>query len=480
MRIFFAIIFLLGISAAFAQVEERKDTLVLSAASSTIDSLVAKDTIKTELVALPSNLEFIPADDEPALVADRLGCLEQIIPLTYNNKVHAFIEYFTVRDREYTKSMLRRKDLYFPLFEKKLKEYNLPDELKYLSIIESALNPRAYSVAHAVGLWQFMSGTGRYLGLNNDWALDDRMDPEKATDAACRYLSQLYSIFHDWHLALAAYNSGPGTVRWAIRRSGYKKTFWEVYNYLPRETRSYVPQYIAIIYAINYAAEHNLYDDSREEIMRNDTLLVSKFFHFDTFSKLTGTCAEDLQYLNPTVKRNAIPEDGETRVIRVPQNAKEVLAQNRIAILDSVANGKKDWEATAKKISDNTYGRDRSVYYVRYGDVLGTIAQRFGVSVTNLKAWNNLRSNVIRTGQRLTIWVAPAATQVPAKQTSAATPAAPSTSFLLDGGKTYIVQPGDTLWDISKKLQGVTIEKIKSLNNLKSSKLQPGQKLIVG
>jgi len=175
------------------------------------------------------------------LIADRLNCLEQTISLGYNNKVHAFIEYFTVRDRDYTRSMLRRKDLYFPLFEKKLKEYKLPDELKYLSIIESALNPRAVSAARAVGLWQFMSGTSRYLGLHDNWSIDERMDPEKATDAACRYLSQLYSIFHDWHLALAAYNSGPGTVRWAIRRSGYKKTFWEIYNFLPRETRSYVP-----------------------------------------------------------------------------------------------------------------------------------------------------------------------------------------------------------------------------------------------
>jgi membrane-bound lytic murein transglycosylase D len=477
MRKFFAIIFLAGIHTAFAQVEERKDTLVVSSVSAAIDSVVQKDTVKTELVALPSDLEFIPADDEPELIADRLNCLQQTIPLTYNKKVHGFIEYFTVRDREYTKSMLRRKDLYFPLFEKKLKEYSLPEELKYLSIIESALNPRAYSVAHAVGLWQFMSGTGRYLGLDNNWATDDRMDPEKATDAACRYLSQLYSIFHDWHLALAAYNSGPGTVRWAIRRSGYKKTFWDVYNYLPRETRSYVPQFIAIVYAINYASEHNLHQDSREEIMPNDTLVISKFFHFDTFSKLTGTCSEDLQSLNPTIRKNAIPEDGEQRVIRIPKNAKEFLAQNRVAILDSAASGKTEWESIAKRITDNTYGRDRSVYYVRYGDALGTIAQRFGVSVRSLKQWNNLRGNLIRTGQRLTIWVAPSANHTPIKQVSAS--ASPSTSSLNDN-KTYIVQPGDTLWDISKKIPGITIERIKSLNNLKGNKLQPGQKLIVG
>src|SRR5882672_3605628 len=279
----------------FAQGGEEKDSIVVVQSAIVVDSLVLKDTVKSELVGLPSDLDFIPADETPELIADRLGCLQQTIELSSNSKVHAFIDYFTVRDRDYTKMVLRRKDLYFPLFEKKLKQYNLPDELKYLSIIESALNPRAYSSAHAVGLWQFMSGTSRYLGLHNDWSIDERMDPEKATDAACRYLSQLYSIFGDWHLALAAYNSGPGTVRWAIRRSGYKRSFWEVYNFLPRETRSYVPQFIAIIYAINYSAEHNLYEGTREEILPHDTLVVSKFFHFDTFSKLTGTCAEDLQ-----------------------------------------------------------------------------------------------------------------------------------------------------------------------------------------
>ncbi|HLZ17095.1 MAG TPA: lytic transglycosylase domain-containing protein [Cyclobacteriaceae bacterium] len=248
-----------------AQSVEEKDSIAVTPAPMVADSLILKDTVRSELVSLPSDLDFIPADETPELVADRLNCLQKAIELNYNSKVHAFVDYFTVRDRDYTRMILRRRDLYFPLFEKKLKQYNLPDELKYLSIIESGLNPRAMSAARAVGLWQFMSSTGKYFGLHNDWFSDDRMDPERATDAACRYLSQLYSIFHNWHLALAAYNSGPGTVRWAIRRSGYKKTFWEIYPYLPRETRSYVPQFIAIIYAVNYANEHNINEDQREE-----------------------------------------------------------------------------------------------------------------------------------------------------------------------------------------------------------------------
>jgi membrane-bound lytic murein transglycosylase D len=444
MKKLFLIIFV-GLSiSSFAQNEEEKDSIVVVQSAIVVDSLVLKDTIKTELVSLPSDFDFIPADETPELIADRLGCLQQTIELPYNSKVHAFIDYFTVRDRDYTKMVMRRRDLYFPLFEKKLKEYNLPDELKYLSIIESGLNPRAVSMARAVGLWQFMSGTGKYFGLHNDWFMDDRMDPEKATDAACRYLSQLYSIFHNWHLALAAYNSGPGTVRWAVRRSGYKKTFWEIYPFLPRETRSYVPQYIAMIYAVNYADEHNIHVDEREETLPYDTISLNRFFHLDTFAKLTGTCVEDLQMLNPHFKRSAVPEDGKLRTIKVPKSAKDVLTLNRKIILDSAATGKKELEALAKSTSDYAYGRDRNVYTVRNGDVLGTIAHRFGVSIRNLREWNNLRGNLIRVGQRLIIW---ANSSVKVNQPTFNT----SSVQYPEDSKTRVVQPGDAQGDVSKR-----------------------------
>ncbi|MBS1557857.1 MAG: transglycosylase SLT domain-containing protein [Bacteroidetes bacterium] len=385
---------------------ETKDSIVVAQAP-VADSVIVRDTVKTEWVVMPSNLEFIPADETPELIADRLSCLQQEIPLDYNGKIQGFIDYFLVRDREYVRMVLRKKDLYFPLFEKKLKEHNLPEELKYLSIIESGLNPRATSRARAVGLWQFMSYTGRTFGLRHDWFTDDRQDPEKATEAACLYLEQLYSLFHNWHLALAAYNSGPGTVQRAIRRSGHKKTFWEIYNFLPRETRSYVPQYIAIIYAVNYAADHNIHEIAREQVIPNDTLSVNQFFHFDTFAHLTNTCAEDLQNLNPGIKKNAIPDDGKVRTIKIPLIAKENLIQKRKTVLDSTASKKKEWEAIAKAMSNGTYGRDQDVYYVRYGDALSTIAHRFGVSVRHLREWNNLNGNLIRTGQRLIIWMEP-------------------------------------------------------------------------
>src|SRR5688500_10211315 len=332
----FFILFIIFSTQVFSQ--DLPDEIVQSFDSVVVDSLeiaeaeeemlYKEDTSDYVFYSLPTELEYIPGDDEPAIFRDRLSCVEQKIPLVYNDKIHAFINYFTVKGREYTRMMMRRKNLYFPLFEKYLAKYNMPDELKYLSIIESALNPRAVSRVRAVGLWQFMPATGKYYGLHNDWYIDDRMDPEKSTDAACRYLKDLYRMFNDWELALAAYNTGPGNVRKAIRRSGYKKTFWDIYNFLPRETRSYVPQFVAIIYTMNYLDEHNFVYEGEEMLVRSDTLKVNKFLNFETLAQLTGTCVEDLQKLNPSIQRNAVPETGKNFVIRLPLQAKQLLDQN--------------------------------------------------------------------------------------------------------------------------------------------------------
>lgn len=483
---------MLGSLSTYAQ-EIQPDSVVvdsLEVADAQEDMMLKTDTIDIVYFAAPTEFEHIPGDDDPALIADRLACIERTMPLTYNDRIHAFINYFTVKDREYTRMMMRRKNLYFPIFEKYLAKYGLPDELKYLSIIESGLNPRAMSRVRAVGLWQFMSATGRHYGLSNNWYIDDRMDPEKSTDAACRFLRDLYNMFHDWELALAAYNTGPGNVKRAIRKSGYRKpegnvytklTFWDIYPHLPRETRSYVPQFVAITYAMNYLDEHNFYDEGEEMLPTYDTLQVSKFLHFETFASLTGTCVEDLQRLNPSIQRNAIPETSKVYTMYVPEDAKRMLELNRLAILDSSSRtGRKEIEALAKNSESTTYGRDRIVYKVRNGDVLGSIAMRHGVSVTNLKRWNNLRSNTIHVGQRLNIFPKNSgggSTQVLASSKSSGSSASPAH---IPASKTYIVQPGDTLWEISKKFEGLTIEKIKSMNRLGNSKLQPGQKLIIG
>lgn len=479
------VLFMFFSTLAFSQqipeeIVDMSDSLAvvdsLEVAEAEQEMLYKEDTADYVFYSLPTELEYVPGDDDPAIINDRLSCISSNIPLAYNDKIHAFINYFTVKDRAYTRLMMRRKNLYFPLFEKYLAKYDLPDELKYLAIIESGLNPRAVSRVRAVGLWQFMSATGRYYGLHNNWYIDERMDPEKSTDAACRYLRDLHRMFNDWELALAAYNTGPGNVRKAIRRSGYKKSFWEIYPFLPRETRSYVPQFVAIIYTMNHLEEHNFFDEGEEMMVRSDTLHVRKFVNFETLASLTGTCVEDLQRLNPSIQHNAIPDLEKTFVMRIPVMAKEQLSENRLAILDSVSRvGRKELELLAKAMEGGTYGRERIVYKVRSGDVLGSIAMRHRVKVSDIKKWNNLRSDVIRTGQRLNIWV-----KGNSSIAVTTTKRAPAVATTLQGTKTYTVQPGDTLWDIAKKFDGLTIEKIKSLNKLSNSKIQPGQKLIVG
>ena len=474
-------------TAALAQVapKVRVDSVVvdsLEVAVAEEEMLYKEDTADYEYFALHTEIEYVPGDDDPQLVADRLACIDTKMNLVYNDRIHAFINYFTVKDREYTKMVMRRRNLYFPIFEKYLKQYGLPEELKYLSIIESGLNPRAVSRARAVGLWQFMSGTGKYYGLHNDWFIDERMDPEKSTDAACRYLRDLYNMFHDWEMALAAYNTGPGNVKRAIRRSGYKRTFWEIYPNLPRETRSYVPQFVAITYTMRYLDEHNFFDEGEEMLVVSDTIRTKKFLHFDTFAGLTNTCVDDLQRLNPSIQHNAMPETGKPYVVHIPREAKVVLDSNRLAILDSASKtGRKELEVLARNTEGSTYGRDRIVYKVRSGDVLGSIAIRHGVRVADLKKWNKLRGNNIHVGQRLNIWHRGSKGASSATSSSTMMASAKSTSpSPIPDSKIYVVQPGDTLWHISQKFEGLSVDKIKSLNNLSNTKLQPGQKLIIG
>lgn len=426
-----------------------------------------------------SQADIFPETATYDMVADRMGCIENEIPLNFNDRVYAFVNYFTVKNRAYTKEVIRRSSSFFPIFEEYLKKYNLPDELKYLSIVESGLNPQAISRVGAGGLWQFMPYTGNMYKLHQDWYIDERFDPYEATEAACKYLSNMYNMFGDWELALAAYNSGPGNVRKAIRRSGYKKSFWEIYRYLPRETRSYVPQFVAVVYAFNYANELNLMPEEPAYLMEHDTLMVKGFVNLKSLSTELDFCYEDIQALNPHLKRFGVKTVNQSYPVRLPKDKIEVARMNRDSLLlVASAEGKKELEYMARNSVGSTFGREKHVYRVKSGDVLGTIAQRYRVRVSDIKKWNKLSSNTIRIGQHLNIWVYPG-TQV--KTASAKKPAQTSPATLnFDGKKTYIVQPGDTLWDIANKYQGLDIEKIKKMNKLKSDRIKPGQVLIVG
>lgn len=414
-----------------------------------------------------------------ALVQDRLSCMQGEMPLHFNNKVYGFVNYFTVRNRDYTKEVIRKSSMYFPIMEAYLEKYNLPDELKYLAIVESGLNPQIISRAGAGGLWQFMPYTGRMFQLHQDWYIDERFDPYQSTEAACKYLSSLYNMFGDWELALAAYNSGPGNVRKAIRKSGYKKGFWEIYRYLPRETRSYVPQFVAVAYALNYAEEYNLLPDDQGYFLENDTLLVKGYANLKTLAQELDICYEDIQSLNPNLKRFGLKSDKQHYPIRLPIDKIEEARINRDTLLYLAAlNGQKDLEYMARNSAGSTFGRDKHVYKVKSGDVLGTIAARYSVRVSDIKKWNRLSSNTIRIGQNLSIWTYPN-TKIKSK-TKITTTVKHREPVDINGKKTHTVQPGDTLWDISRMYKNLDIEKLKALNKLNSDKLKPGQVLIIG
>ena len=433
-----------------------------------------------EIVLREAEVEFIP-DNTYDEIADRMSCLQNEVPLVFNERVKAFVDYFAIKNRDYTRDIIKKKELYFPIFSETLAKYDMPDELKYLAIVESGLRPNAISRANAVGLWQFISSTGKLYGLHGNWYVDERMDPYEATDAAARHLQDLYEMFDSWELALAAYNCGPGNVRRAIRRSGYKKEFWEIYRYLPRETRSYVPQFVAITYLFNHLDEHGFADTPEYFYPELDTILVSQYFHVETFSNQLGLCLDDMLLWNPQIKRGALPEGTKNFALRVPVDMKDTIVANRVALYDSAGKvGKEHLAYLARNSPGSTYGRTRVYYKVRSGDVLGTIARKYHVRISDIKKWNRLRSNMIRIGQTLSIWVLPTYNSKTKDlyTAKASTPKLATTVATSGNGKRYTVKSGDSLWSISRN-NNTTIEKLKKANKLASNTIKPGQSLVI-
>ncbi|WP_230981506.1 lytic transglycosylase domain-containing protein [Echinicola salinicaeni] len=420
--------------------------------------------------------EFIP-DFTYEEVNDRVRKMDTGMPFELNETIFAFINYFTVRNREYSKMTLARKEIYFPLFEEALKRHGMPDEIKYLAIIESGLNPKAKSRVGAMGLWQFMPATGRVYDLNVSRDIDERMDPEMATEAACKYLKALHRMFGDWELALAAYNCGPGNVRKAIRRSGGRRTFWGIYNRLPRETRGYIPQFQAIMYVFKYADEHNLILEDGTFPIAHEKVHFNAEMDLEQLAEVSGVCLEDLEFLNPSIIKNKIPHSQRHIALRVPKNQANYLAENKTWIVDSLNIREERLLASIEADKPKEKPAEKLIYRVKRGDALGRIANRYGTSVSDLKAWNGLYSNNIKIGQQLTIYQNPKAFN---QQIAESGKAKQDATRLSGNPKTYIVQPGDSLWLIARKLEGVSIEKIKRLNKLNNNKIKPGQKLIIG
>lgn len=408
----------------------------------------------------------------------RLKRIEGEIPLSYNNTINSFVSYFVIRNREYSKMVLRRKEAYFPIFERILKENNMPDELKYLSIVESGLNPRARSRAGAVGLWQFVPGTGKYYGLNIDWYLDERSDPEKSTKAACDYLRYLYNMFNNWELALAAYNCGPGNVRKAIRNSRNKRDFWEIYYHLPRETRSYVPQFIAISYLMNYHKQHNLFPEYNEGIYNPFVLYTDQYVNLEVLAKQIDLCPEDLQRMNPTLQRNIVPSYIKNFPLKIPIEKAHVLMGNYCAIMDSSSKvGNEEMIEDINPNSEKAKYRSIITHVVKRGEVLQKIANKYKVSTKELISWNHLRGNKIKYGQKLTIWRDDTQRNQD-KKSSAISYSSSSKRFAKAKSNSYKVKAGDTLWGICQKLD-ISLKMLKKLNKIRNNEVKAGQKLIL-
>ncbi|WP_207433171.1 lytic transglycosylase domain-containing protein [Sabulibacter ruber] len=484
--------------------------------------------VKDATKVLADTIEFIPVETDE-LIQDRLSCLEQEIPLEFNKQVRGLIDYFTIRNRKYTRRVLERQPLYFPMFEKYLAKHNMPDELKYLAVVESALLPKAVSSAKAVGLWQFMDFTGRDYRLVQNHYLDERMDPEKSTEAACKFLKQLYRMFGSWEMALAAYNCGPGNVKKAIARSGGKRTFWGIYPYLPKETRAYVPSFTALVYAMNHASDHNIQPLNLQYPVEVDTMLISQPVDLKLLALQLNLPEDHIANLNPALKHKHIPENVANFPLRIPATARPFLDQNRMAILDSarykapvrvklpVPQEPATMMAKAEvAVPDST---TKFFYVVRRNDNLSKIAKEQNVTVEQLKAWNKISGNTLLANQKLVVYKPESKNpqdvklkETPASETTllasadevassngklagpnaegmpkenAATAAVAKKAIAKKGTvekpqTIHHVQPGDTLWNISRRYNNVSVEQLRKANKLKDDELKPGMKLIVG
>ena len=344
---------------------------------------------------------------------DRLSRMPTVMEMPYNEIVRKFIDMYAGRLRNQVAFMLSACNFYMPIFEEALDAYGLPLELKYLPIIESALNPSAVSRAGACGLWQFMLATGKIYGLESNSLVDERRDPIKATWAAARYLKDMYDIYKDWNLVIAAYNCGPGTINKAIRRSGGKTDYWEIYNYLPKETRGYVPAFIAANYVMTYYCKHNICPMETDIPEATDTVQVSRNLHFEQISDLCGISLDQIKSLNPQFKKSIIPGESKPQTLRLPINyisafidkqdtiyahrSNELFKNHRVVAVSNT-------RPTARSSKSSTTTGNVTYYKIRKGDNLGSIARKYGVTVNQLKSWNGLRSTRISAGKRLKIY----------------------------------------------------------------------------
>jgi membrane-bound lytic murein transglycosylase D len=487
------------------------DTLIIKSDSTTariardLDSLVNTWYVK---IALKENLIEHPEDSVGLQCPDtvyesRIRKINSIIFLPFNNIIRNHIEVYTIRQREKFAAVLGLKDYYFPMIEDVFDSYGLPAELKYMAVIESALNPSVVNGrSGATGMWQFMYSTGRMYGLTINSVVDERRDPVKATHAAAKYIRDLYLIYKDWILVIAAYNCGPGNVNKAIIRSGNKKDYWDIYYRLPRETRGYIPQYIAAVYAVNYYAEHNIVPLPLNIPVATDTIMVNKDIHLAQISEVMNIPLGELHALNPQYKTGFVPGSSKPQSLTLPMNH----LGDFIDLTDTIRRYKPDvYLSKSTRIADptrSTYittdikGKTKLIYTVQDGDNIGFIAEWYRVGLSDLRNWNNIYRNNIRVGQKIVVYVDPSKSEYYSKINTlsftekqalvgkAAVLNTPAASTGISPGEiegdfiTYTVRNGDTIWDIVKMFDSVTTTQVLSLNNISDpGKIKVGQKL---
>ena len=455
-----------------------------------LDSLSRMMSFDKSTLDITPNKYGFPLDSIPnysdSIYSIRLAKLDAESPfdLIYNNAVRSYIEMYAVRKRAMVSRMLGLSKMYFPMIEEVLDRKKIPLELKYLAIVESALNPNARSRVGATGLWQFMYGTGKMMGLKTSSYVDERCDPIKSTEAACDYLQFLYDMFGDWQMVLAAYNGGPGTVSKAIRRSGGKNTYWEIRPYLPRETQGYVPAFIAVNYVMTHWEEHNMYAAVPKITYADvDTVNIKEELSFQQIAKVLNMTVDEIRYLNPCYKRGTVPHS---------EDHCYALCLPTEKIGSFIANEREIYEYTKKDSLMQTLAVQEiaKIHTVRKGEIISRIAKRYGCTPEDIKAWNRLKSAKLHTGQKLTVYIPVKSGTITASvKTAADTTAVAKTevrSAVADSTRASVpanakfryvtVQKGDSLWSIAQG-NGVTIDQLKQWNNLEDGKIMSGQKL---
>ena len=422
------------------------------------------------------------ASDVPDKVfLQRLADLNSYITLPFNETVRNYIILYAEKRKAQMASMLALADYYLPIFEATFNKYGMPEELQYMAVIESAFNPVAVSRVGARGMWQFMYTTAKNYGLTVNSFVDERLDPVKSADAAARYLYDAYKIFGDWNLAISSYNCGAGNVNKAIKRSG-SRDFWAVYDFLPRETRGYVPAFVGAMYAFRYYREHGITPDPVRMPAHVDTFHIRKMLHFQQVSELTGVSVDMLRNLNPQYVHDIIPGNEREYVLRLPYQYSGKFIENEDSVYAYKAKELFS-PATLQNIAASGSGSvpagQRITYKVKSGDYLGRIASKYHVTVAQLKEWNHLRSNNLRIGQVLVIYgkgAAPAAkaSSGTAVAKPASAPSKPDPSVSPTGEYvTYVVKEGDSLYRISKNYPGVSADDIMKFNGI-GPDIRPG------